>query len=458
MPANDFATLLLPPHLVDNLKALGYSQMTPIQAKALPLILDGDDVIAQSKTGSGKTAAFGIGVLTSLNPRFFGTQALVLCPTRELADQVAKELRRLARSQPNIKILALCGGTAIGPQFASLEHGAHIVVGTPGRIMKHLDKGSLDLQGLKMLVLDEADRMLDMGFHDQIVEIARFLPKRRQTLLFSATYTPPIRDLSRNFQNNPVEITVESVHADTEIEQYFYEVDHKQRGRSLSTLLRHFKPESAVLFCNTKQLCDDVADALAAQGFYAQTLHGDMEQRDRDLVLLKFSNRSCPYLVATDVAARGLDIKDLAAVINVDVAFDPEVHIHRIGRTGRAGQKGLALSLCAPAEVQRANAIEALLGRALNWQALPISTDGDKPEPPRMVTLNIGGGKRDKLRPGDILGALTGDAGLPGASIGKIDIGDLQTYVAVERAIAQKALKRLENGKIKGRSFRVRIA
>lgn len=300
--------------------------------------------------------------------------------------------------------------------------------------------------------------MLDMGFHDQIVEIARFIPKRRQTLLFSATYTPAIRDLSRNFQINPVEITVESVHADTEIEQYFYEVDHKQRGRALSALLRHFRPESAVLFCNTKQLCDDVADALGAQGFYAQTLHGDMEQRDRDLVLLKFSNRSCPYLVATDVAARGLDIKDLAAVINVDVAFDPEVHIHRIGRTGRAGQKGLALSLCAPAEVQRANAIEALLGRPLLWQDLPLGNDGEKPEAPHMVTLNIGGGKRDKLRPGDILGALTGDAGLPGASIGKIDIGDQQTYVAVERAIAQKALKRLESGKIKGRSFRVRLA
>jgi ATP-independent RNA helicase DbpA len=443
---------------VENLRGLGYSQMTPIQAQALPPILDGADVIAQSKTGSGKTAAFGIGVLTSLNPRFFGTQALVLCPTRELADQVAKELRRLARSLQNIKILTLCGGTAIGPQFASLEHGAHIIVGTPGRVTKHLDKGSLDLQGLKMLVLDEADRMLDMGFHDQIVEIARFIPKRRQTLLFSATYTPAIRDLSRNFQSNPVEITVESVHADTEIEQYFFEVDHKQRGRALSALLRHFKPESAVLFCNTKQLCDDVADALGAQGFYAQTLHGDMEQRDRDLVLLKFSNRSCPYLVATDVAARGLDIKDLAAVVNVDVAFDPEVHIHRIGRTGRAGQKGLALSLCAPAEVQRANAIEALLGRPLLWRDIPLSNDGETPEPPRMVTLNIGGGKRDKLRPGDILGALTGDAGLPGASIGKIDIGDQQTYVAVERAIAQKALKRLESGKIKGRSFRVRIA
>ncbi|CBL45806.1 Superfamily II DNA and RNA helicases [gamma proteobacterium HdN1] len=457
MPSNDFASLLLPPHLVENLRGLGYSQMTPIQAQALPPILDGADVIAQSKTGSGKTAAFGIGVLTSLNPRFFGTQALVLCPTRELADQVAKELRRLARSLQNIKILTLCGGTAIGPQFASLEHGAHIIVGTPGRVTKHLDKGSLDLQGLKTLVLDEADRMLDMGFYDQIAEIARFIPKRRQTLLFSATYTPAIRELSRNFQSNPVEITVESVHADSEIEQYFYEVDHKQRRRALSALLKNFKPESAVLFCNTKQLCDEVADALNAQGFYAQTLHGDMEQRDRDLVLLKFSNRSCPYLVATDVAARGLDIKDLAAVVNVDVAFDPDVHIHRIGRTGRAGQKGLALSLCSPAEVQRANAIETLLGRPLHWRDLPPSNDNETPEPPRMVTLNIGGGKRDKLRPGDILGALTGDAGLPGASIGKIDIGDQQTYVAVERAIAQKAVKRLQSGKIKGRSYRVRI-
>lgn len=457
MPSTDFASLLLPPHLVANLKDLGYTQMTPIQAQALPPILDGMDVIAQSKTGSGKTAAFGIGLLTSLNPRFFGTQSLVLCPTRELADQVAKEIRRLARSQQNIKILTLCGGVALGPQFGSLEHGAHIVVGTPGRVMKHLEKGSLELQGLKTLVLDEADRMLDMGFHEQIVDIASYLPKRRQTLLFSATYTDAIRQLSRNFQQNPVEVTVESVHSHADIEQYFFEVEHRQRGRALNALLRHFQPASAVLFCNTKQACDDIADALNAQGFYAQTLHGDMEQRDRDQVLLKFSNQSSPLLVATDVAARGLDIKDLAAVINVDVAFDPEVHIHRIGRTGRAGQKGLALSLCAPAEVQRANAIEALQERPLIWKDVPAYSDNARPEPPRMVTLNIGGGKRDKLRPGDILGALTGDAGLPGSCIGKIDIFDLQAYVAVERSIAQKAQKRLEDGRIKGRSFRVRV-
>ncbi len=457
MSATDFASLLLPPHMVANLRDLGYSQMTPIQAQALPAILDGDDVIAQSKTGSGKTAAFGIGILSSLNPRFFGVQSLVLCPTRELADQVAKELRRLARSQANIKILTLCGGTAIGPQYASLEHGAHIIVGTPGRVMQHLDRRSLDLHGLKTLVLDEADRMLDMGFYDQIAEIARHLPQRRQTLLFSATYTGAIRELSKKFQKNPLEVTVESTHSHADIEQYFFEVDHKHREHAISALLRQYQPESAVLFCNMKQTCDDVAHALNSQGFYAQALHGDMEQRDRDLVLLKFANRSCPILIATDVAARGLDIKELAAVINVDIAFDPEVHIHRVGRTGRAGQKGLALSLCAPAEVQRANAIEALLGTPLKWKDVPSRADNAKPAPPRMITLNIGGGKRDKLRPGDILGALTGDAGLPGSAIGKIDITDLQAYVAIERGIAHQALKRIESGKIKGRSFRARL-
>lgn len=458
MSSSDFASLLsLPQHLLANLDALGYLQMTPIQAQALPPIMAGDDIIAQSKTGSGKTAAFGIGLLINLNPRFFGAQALVLCPTRELADQVAKELRRLARSIENIKILALCGGVAIGPQFGSLEHGAHIIVGTPGRVLKHLQKGSLKLDGLRTLVLDEADRMLDMGFQDQILDIERFMPKRRQTLLFSATYPNEIRELSRQFQHEPIEVTVEAMHTDTQIEQYFFEVEHRQRGRALSALLRHYQPASAVLFCNTKQACEEVADDLHAQGFYIQALHGDLEQRDRDQVLLQFANQSCPLLVATDVAARGLDIKDLAAVINVDLAFDPEVHIHRIGRTGRAGQTGLALSLCSPAEATRANAIEGALQRPLVWKDIPPQTGSERPAPPRMVTLNIGGGKKDKLRPGDILGALTGDAGLPGTQIGKIDIFDLNAYVAVDRAIAQKALQRLENGRIKGRSFRVRL-
>ncbi len=471
---SSFSVLPLSPAMLTNLTELGYDTMTPIQAQSLPHILAGKDVIAQAKTGSGKTAAFGIGLLTNLNPRSFATQTLVLCPTRELADQVAKELRRLARSMDNIKIITLCGGTPNGPQLGALEHGVHIVVGTPGRVLKHLTKGTLHLDQLNTLVLDEADRMLDMGFHDSIVEVLSFVPKKRQTLLFSATYADGIRKLSRSFQREPVEVTVESVHAEAQIEQYFFELPHGERGGqrapAVIALLQHYlyqkdDPGSAVLFCNTKIACDELTESLRLAGFHAQALHGDLEQRERDQVLVQFANQSCPLLVATDVAARGLDIKDLAAVINVELSHDAEVHIHRIGRTGRAGQSGLALSLCAPNEVYRANAIEEYFEEQLSagqqpqkliWKALP-ATQPRAVKPPKMITINIGGGRKDKLRPGDILGALTGEAGFAGTQIGKIDISDMQTYVAVENSIAEDVVVKLRNGKIKGRSFKVRM-
>jgi ATP-independent RNA helicase DbpA len=449
-----FSSLALPAALLATLDELGYASMTPIQAQSLPSLLAGRDVIAQARTGSGKTAAFGIGLLTALDPRNFNVQALVLCPTRELADQVMKELRRLARFAGNVKILGLCGGVPMGPQLDSLEHGAHVIVGTPGRVLKHLAKGSVNFRGLRTLVLDEADRMLDMGFHDSIRDIVEQLPPKRQTLLFSATYSPEIRALSKRFQREPVEVTVAEVHTEATIRQVFFEIDNKDRLAALATLLRHYRPASAVLFCNTKQRCEDVLTALEGQGFAMAALHGDLEQRDRDLTLVQFANGSVPLLVATDVAARGLDIKSLEAVINVEMAFDAEVHVHRIGRTGRAGQEGLALSLCAPSEAHRVNAVEDYQKVKVDWQPLPAVTDSNPPAPPRMVTLNIAGGRKDKLRPGDILGALTGEAGLAGAQIGKIDIFDMQAFVAVERSVASAALKGL--GKIKGRVFRVR--
>lgn len=466
-PDNDtvttsFSSLPLPPAQLANLDALEYTIMTPIQAESLPHLLAGSDVIAQAKTGSGKTAAFGIALLNSLNQRLFATQALVLCPTRELADQVTKELRRLARFADNIKIVTLCGGMPMGPQLAALEHGVHVVVGTPGRVLKHLEKETLLLDKLNTLVLDEADRMLDMGFHDSIIEVVNFVPPKRQTLLFSATYSDEIRKLSRSFQKNPVEVTVESVHAETQIEQHFFEIERGQRAQAVVALLHHYlyqaaEPESAVLFCNTKIECDQIAGYLREQGFHALALHGDLEQRERDQVLVQFSNRSCPLLVATDVAARGLDIKDLAAVINVELSHDPEVHIHRIGRTGRAGQTGLALSLCTPNEVHRANAIEDYQQQKLQWSALPTTAAPAAMPLPKMVTINISGGRKDKLRPGDILGALTGDAGFAGMQIGKIAIFDMQAFVAVDHAIAREAVQKLQSGKIKGRTFKVRL-
>ena len=456
MSNHDFSALPLKPAMHDNLAALGYAQMTPIQAAALPLILKGSDLIAQAKTGSGKTAAFGIGLLHPLNPRYFGCQALVLCPTRELADQVAKEIRRLARAADNIKVLTLCGGVPFGPQIGSLEHGAHIIVGTPGRVQEHLRKGTLKIDGLNTLVLDEADRMLDMGFIDSITDIIEQAPARRQTLLFSATYPDGIEQLAQRFLRSPERVQVESLHSDSQIEQRFYEVSAAQRMDAVATLLRTQRKQPVVAFCATRQQCDELAELLSAQRISAAALHGDLEQRERDQVLALFANRSLSVLVATDVAARGLDIQGLELVINVELSRDPQVHIHRIGRSGRAGEKGLALSLVTPAEAGRAQAIEALQGQKLAWYPLPADKPGEPLIPP-MHTLCIGAGRKEKLRPGDILGALTGEAGIDGGKVGKIALFDHQAFVAVERSVAKAALNALSQGKIKGRALRVRM-
>jgi ATP-independent RNA helicase DbpA len=443
--------------MLRNIESLEYEMMTPIQAQSLPVILQGKDLLAQAKTGSGKTAAFGIGVLHSLVTDRFETQVLVLCPTRELADQVSKELRRLARALPNTKITTLCGGTPLGPQFASLEHPPHVVVGTPGRLLKHLNKGTLDLDKVTSLVLDEADRMLDMGFYEDIMQIIKATPKQRQTLLFSATYPDEIKEISHAIQHHPAEVRVETLHDNNHIEQIFYEIEKGERTQTLVALLQHYRPQHTVVFCNRKQQCQELADALWQQGFHALALHGDLEQRQRDQVLVQFANKSSSILVATDVAARGLDIKDLEAVINFEISPDPEVYIHRIGRTGRAGNKGLALSVFMASEAKKVTAIEDYQGRPVridNPRSLK-TRDNFKLSPP-MVTLEINGGRKDKVRAGDILGALTANQQFPAKQIGKIDIFDHQTFVAVDRPIAKQALRVLSEGKIKGRKFKVR--
>ena len=431
--------------------------MTPIQAHSLPLILAGTDVIAQAKTGSGKTAAFGIGLLARLVVSTFSVQGLVLCPTRELADQVGKELRRLARFTDNIKILTLCGGVPFGPQLGSLEHGAHLVVGTPGRILDHLRRGSLNLKALRMLVLDEADRMLDMGFQEELSAIIAAAPGNRQTLLFSATYPEAIAAMSASVQQQPVTVKVEALHEHGQIEQLFYLVESGERIAAVIRLLGHYRPESTLVFCNTRKECQEVAEALSARGFAALAIHGDLEQRERDQVLARFANKSVSVLVATDVAARGIDIKELAAVINYELTRDPEVHIHRIGRTGRAGEQGLALSLVTAAENRRAAAIEEYLGETLPRVELEtLSMPAHTPLAAPMVTLCIDGGRKNKMRPGDVLGALTGEAGIPGSEVGKIDLFDFHTFVAIRRASADLALARLREHKIKGRYFKIR--
>ncbi|MBW8190360.1 ATP-dependent RNA helicase DbpA [Neiella marina] len=456
MTSSDFESLNLKPALLANLSSLGYQQQTAIQAQSLPIILTGKDVIAQAKTGSGKTAAFALGVLQNLNVSRFRVQSLILCPTRELADQVAKEVRKLARQIHNIKVLTLCGGVPMGPQIGSLEHGAHIIVGTPGRIEDHLSKGRLVLDELNTLVFDEADRMLEMGFQTAIDAIMEYAPNDRQTLLFSATFPPQISKIAARVLSEPETIKVEATHDSSSIDQRFYKVtDAANRYDALQLLLLHFQPESAVVFCNTKQETQEVADYLVEDGFSAVALHGDMEQKARDKTLIRFSNKSASILVATDVAARGLDIDSLDAVVNYHVAHDPEVHVHRIGRTGRAGSKGLALTLSNDKEGYKLAMLEEYIGSSTDPLALPALEGQPSPRKPSMAMLCIDGGKKQKVRPGDIVGALTGGQGINGDQIGKIDVQTFVAYVAVQRDVAKLAFNKLTEGKIKGRQFKV---
>ncbi|MCT7940612.1 MULTISPECIES: ATP-dependent RNA helicase DbpA [Shewanella] len=435
---------------------MGYDSMTQIQAESLPPILAGDDVIGQGKTGSGKTAAFGLGLLNKLDVKRFRIQTMVLCPTRELADQVAKEIRTLARGIHNVKVLTLCGGVPMGPQIGSLEHGAHIIVGTPGRIIDHLDRNRLDLSNVNMLVLDEADRMLEMGFQEHIDAIIDQTPHERQTLLFSATFPEQIQSIAERIMYKPVMVKVESTHDNLTIEQHFYRIEDNQgRLEALRLLLLDKQPESAVVFCNTKRETQQVADSLLEFGFSVLALHGDLEQRDRDQMLLQFANKSARILVATDVAARGLDIDALDAVFNYHLAYDSEVHIHRIGRTGRAGSHGAAYSFFGENDGYKMAMIEEALNKDIVAATLPpLSALNKAPLQALMQTIQIEGGKKQKIRPGDIVGALTGDNGIEFNDIGKIKVTDIRAYVAVSRNVAQKAMSIITKGKLKGKSYR----
>ena len=451
----EFSTLPLADPLQLALKEVGYERMTPVQASSIPAILAGRDVVAQARTGSGKTAAFALGLLSALDVASSKLQGLVLCPTRELADQVSREIRRLARFIPNVKVLTLCGGVPLRPHLASLAHEPNIVVGTPGRILELLQKKALPLKSIRVLVLDEADRMLDMGFADDLHSILEATPKQRQTLLFSATIPQSIREISRELQRDPLQITVRDEPDEIAIEQIFFEVKAEQKLAALKALLLQYRPESAVVFCNTRDDVRAVAAELGASHFAVLALHGELDQREREEMLVCFANRTCTVLVASDVAARGLDITDLPMVINFDIAATADTHLHRIGRTGRAGRHGVALSLCLPRELDRAKLIEARLGEPLHWGRWVSPTDG-APLPAPFVTIAVDAGRQHKLRPGDLLGALTGDAGIPATAVGKIDVFPTRTYVAIAQEWHEKAFQRLRSGKIKGRTIRVR--
>ncbi|NIY82651.1 ATP-dependent RNA helicase DbpA [Vibrio hepatarius] len=454
---NSFKKLGLRAELLETLDSLGYTEMTAIQQQALPIVLEGKDVIGQGKTGSGKTAAFSLGLLSNLNVQRFRVQTLVLCPTRELADQVATEIRTLARGIHNIKVLTLCGGMPMGPQIGSLEHGAHILVGTPGRILDHMSKGRISLEELNTLVLDEADRMLDMGFEDAIDTIIERAPSDRQTLLFSATFPHNIETLAAKVMKQPEMVKVESTHQHSTIEQRFFKLNTtEERDDALEALLLTHKPESSVVFCNTKKEVQNVTDELSHRGFSVVELHGDMEQREREQALTMFANKSISILVATDVAARGLDVDNLDAVFNFELSRDPEVHVHRIGRTGRAGSKGIAFSFYSEKEEYRVARIDEYMDIAISPSTLP-EKPVERPFYPSMQTIQILGGKKQKVRAGDILGALTKQAGIDGKKIGKINILPMVSYVAIEHDVVKPALKQLQTGKMKGRNFKARV-
>lgn len=457
-----FDAFPLSPALRQGLDALGYETPTPVQAQALPAILTGRDVLAQAPTGSGKTAAFGLGLLHGLDVTRGDTQALVLCPTRELADQVARNLRKLATGVANLKVSLLVGGVALAPQLASLEqHAPHVVVGTPGRVLELVEKRALTLDTVRVLVLDEADRMLDMGFEEAIRALVKRTPKTRQTLLFSATFADAVRDVAGAMLREPLEVHVQADVQAPRVEEIFVEAEASRRTPLLAALLLEHRPESCVVFCNMRREVDDVASSLQHYGFAALALHGDMDQRDREEVLVQFSNRSCSVLVASDVAARGLDVEDLAAVVNHALPSDTDTYVHRIGRTARAGKGGLAISLVAANERGRLEQLQARRAehgdaRSLQWRAVaPVGGRPSGVPVAKMATLRIDAGRTDKLRPGDIVGALVNEAGLAGDAIGKIDVFPTRSYVAVPRRQVDRVLEKLRAGKIKGRRFRV---
>lgn len=438
-----------------NLDSLGIKELTDIQTKSLPISLEKKDLIAQAKTGSGKTIAFSIPIVQNLNVKKFKIQSLVLAPTRELANQIASEIRKISRHIHNVKVLTLCGGTPFKPQVASLNHGAHIVVGTPGRILQHIFETKIDFNDIDLLVLDEADKMLDMGFFDDILKVVENIPKDRQTLLFSATYQENIESLSNKILKSPTYVKSEDTHNQEVINQKFFEVDESSKTALIPSLISSNEVKSVLIFCNTKIKCDELADDLTDLGLDVLTLHSDLEQRDRDETIILFSNKSYPILIATDVASRGLHIDDIDLVINYDIARDEQVHTHRIGRTARAGKNGLAITLFEKDEVHKLEPIQekfediAFENMSNIEDNISFKIDSD------YRTIFINGGKKMKVRAGDILGALTAGIGLNKDDIGKIDILEFVSYVAVKKEVIKKALHGLEKGRIKGKFFKV---
>lgn len=455
----NFTQLSLTPALTQVIADMGYTKLTPVQERCIPLLLAGKDVIGQAKTGSGKTAAFAIGFLENIDVSSRTIQALVLCPTRELVTQVADQIRKLGRYLPNFQVRTIFGGRPANLERRSLEHGVHVIVGTPGRLLDHLSRGHLDFSTVKSVVLDEADRMLDMGFREKIEEILGHTPPTRQTALFSATFPATIQALSRRYQRSPHHVVVETPAFEMpEIQQLFFRCNPEGKSDALVAFLATRPLNSVLVFCNFKINVKDLAARLSKTGLSVDRIHGDLDQHERERVMAKFRNQSIRVLIATDVAGRGLDIAGLDAVINFDMPSEPEQYIHRIGRTGRAGMKGLAVTFITDAEVHKLERLRAATQLELDVKptsSIPATRLEDPAPSVPMTTLSILGGRKNKLRAGDILGALTGDAGIAGDQVGKIEIQDRVAFVAITRPSAKIAYTYLQHGKIKGRRFQV---
>ncbi len=438
----------------NNLQSLGFTTLTPIQELSLNSSLLGKDLIARAKTGSGKTVAFSLPIVEKLRVKEFKIQALLLAPTRELANQIAQNLRLLFRHIHNVKILTLCGGVPFKPQVVSLSHQAHIVVGTPGRVLKHLNEKNLNLDFVETFVLDEADKMLDMGFFEDIEKVASFLPKKRQTMLFSATYTDDIKNLASNILDNPLFIEVENEEKNI-IKQEFYALEDSQKAQNIKKLIRSFEAKSTIIFCNQKITCEDLADTLHDDGLDVLTMHSDLEQKQRDETLILFSNQTYPILIASDVASRGLDIDDVDLVINYDLALNSKIHTHRIGRTARAGKGGVAISFFTNDEEQRANEFKDIFKDIEFKDAKTIRDNANFEIDLGLRAIFINGGKKHKLRKMDILGSLTAGIGLEKDDIGKIDILDFCSYVVIKKEKINFVLDRLNKTKIKGKYYNI---
>ncbi|HIR88559.1 MAG TPA: DEAD/DEAH box helicase [Candidatus Fimimorpha faecalis] len=508
---------------------MGFEATSPIQAQAIPVQLEGRDIIGQAQTGTGKTAAFGIPLLQKINPKSKKLQAIVLCPTRELAIQVAEEIRKLAKYMHGIKVLPIYGGQDIVKQIRSLKTGVQIVIGTPGRVMDHMRRKTVKMDQIHTVVLDEADEMLNMGFIEDIETILQEVPQERQTILFSATMPQEIQEIAKKFQTNPVNVKVLKKELTVpKIEQYYYIVHPKSKQEVLSRLLDMYNPKRSLVFCNTKKQVDELVEGLQGRGYFAEGLHGDMKQSLRDRVMNGFRNGKTEILVATDVAARGIDVDDVEAVFNYDIPQDEEYYVHRIGRTGRAGRDGLAFSFIVGREIYKLKDIQRYCKTKIKERQIPSVNDvtkikidnvlsqmdkiieevdlsqlieaiekkvneeeysslelsaaflkmalGEEAEEIEecmpaeqkyrrgksrdysssgMVRLFINIGKRQNLRPGDILGAIAGESGLPGKMIGSIDMYDKYTFVDVPREYVSDILNAMKNCKIKGNSFNI---